>query len=640
MAEFLHSFVKGSTAYEYMDKNLHMIKGILRLSVFCFGVSLGFAQEPEIRTDKTLITNPALDSMNMQAKDSIKKPEIKLGNDPEADWKSGKSKYQPRPKHMWELGIGVGQYFIAGDVDTRYPGYGFSLHLRRALGYALSIRLDGFYGIAYGLEPQPYTDALDNEQDVFKGYGTASGNNAWFPAYKTQYFYGAAQAVFNIGNILFHKDHTNWNFYSFVGIGLDHNITKLDLRDPNGNVYTNLINKTGYTADRFNTKKGRSEIKDELNNIYDGTYETEAPKKRGVFRFNDETNVHVAFMGGLGVSRRLSRRVNLAIEHQVTFTDNDYLDGVAWRSSLDLSTQNDVQHYTNFRLGINLGSFKKRKEPMYWLNPLDAIFNDIAELKRRPIFDPTDSDNDGVIDLLDQEDDSPEGASVDTRGITLDSDNDGIPDHKDAEPYSPPGFQVDDKGVAQQPVQPNLSEDDVRNLVDQRLGIPPGMKDGDAGRAFLNNVDWFLPMIHFNLDQYCVLEKFAPELASVAHVMNTHPGMKITVYGHTDDRHSNAYNMVLSYNRAKEAIDYLVNVYELPRDRFILMFGGEETPLGGHQKNHNINRRVEFRVSKAEDKEMERPKGPNAGSCSKKYSRKSRTPGNTGQDAKNQKSGF
>ncbi|MBK9107712.1 MAG: OmpA family protein [Saprospiraceae bacterium] len=250
--------------------------------------------------------------------------------------------------------------------------------------------------------------------------------------------------------------------------------------------------------------------------------------------------------------------------------------------------------------------------------------SDIADLKQRPIYDPTDSDNDGIIDLLDQENETPAGAAVDTRGVTLDSDKDGIPDHLDAEPYSPPGFGVNDKGIANVP--PTINEGDVRNILDKRLGIPPGTKDGDAAKALLSNVEWFLPMVHFNLDEYCILEKYAPQFASVAQVMKTHPGLKITVHGHTDIRHSNAYNKVLSYNRAKEAIDYMVNTYGISRDRFILMYGGEEHPLGGHQSNHLINRRAEFRVASPDDKEMEKPTGPNAGECHKKRGRKLTVP--------------
>ncbi len=582
--------------------------------------SMPVGSAPKDSISKPVILTPLLsDTTKMDSA----KSDIQLGNNAYADWKSGKSKYPPKPKHMWELGVGLGHYFISGDVDSRLPGYGFALHVRRALHYAFSIRLEAYYGVAYGLEPQPYTSALDNELEVFKGYGTAA-NNAWFPAYKTQYYYGSVQGILNIGNILFHKDHNKWNWYLLVGMGLDHNVTDLDLRDPNGNVYTDLINKSGFTVEKFDKKAGRSEIKDALKSIYDGKYETPAYKQKGIFRLGDKNNVHVMFNGGVGLARKISRRFNIAIEHQVMITDNDYLDGIHWRTNLDQTTQNDVQHYTNLRLAINLGSFKNKKEPLYWLNPLDGVFSDIAELKQRPVFDLKDTDQDGVIDLLDQENDTPPGAPVDTRGIALDSDNDGIVDYKDEEPYSPPGYGVNEKGLALVPQQPKVTEDDVRKMIDQRLGIPPGTKDGDAAaRALLENVDWFLPMIHFNLDEYCVPEKYAGQLANVAHVMRIHGNMKITVHGHTDIQYTNAYNKVLSYYRAQEAIEYLVSRYNLPRERFILMYGGEDHPLGGHVNNHMINRRVEFRVSSPDDKEMPKPDGPKAGACHKKWIRKS-----------------
>ena len=123
----------------------------------------------------------------------------------------------------------------------------------------------------------------------------------------------------------------------------------------------------------------------------------------------------------------------------------------------------------NLRLAYNLGRSKKRVEPLYWVNPLDAAYSDIAELKQRPKFDLTDTDQDGVIDMLDQENETPAGAPVDTRGVTLDSDNDGLADYKDEEPYSPPGYQVSEKGVAQIPVQPKLTEEDVKKLIEQKV---------------------------------------------------------------------------------------------------------------------------------------------------------------------------
>ena len=138
----------------------------------------------------------------------------------------------------------------------------------------------------------------------------------------------------------------------------------------------------------------------------------------------------------MGISRKINKRFNIGIEHQVIASDNDYLDGIQFRTALDQTNNVDISHYTNVRLGINLGNFNKVTEPLYWLNPLDAGMNDIADLKQRPVLDLTDTDADGIIDMLDQEVNTPAGAPVDTRGIALDSDGDNIADYKDKEPYS------------------------------------------------------------------------------------------------------------------------------------------------------------------------------------------------------------
>ncbi|MBK9961242.1 MAG: OmpA family protein [Saprospiraceae bacterium] len=547
------------------------------------------------------------------------------------------------------MGIGDswGHFLIDGDVDPLNPfsGFGVGLHLRRAIHYVFSIRLDATYSRSKGLETQPYGESLEPEQfylepkgqnrRVFDGYNR---NNPWFPSYRTDYFGGSLQGVLNLGNLLFHKERNKWNWYLVLGFGAYHNRTMMDLRDANGADYQNIINRIGFTGDKFNTRQGRKEIKSDLKALYDGTYETEAFKKRGIFRVGDEYNVLFQFTGAVGVSRKINRRFNISLEHQLITSDNDYLDGIKWRSSTDQTNNNDIAHYTNLRLGINLGNLKKRTEPLYWLNPIDAVYDDIAALKQRAIFDPKDTDQDGVIDILDQETNSVPGAPVDTRGIAVDSDDDGIKDFKDKEPYSPPGYRTDSLGVAQIPVQPILTEGDVNKLVDNKLASS-GLVGPDGKKACCPP-DWFLPMVHFNLDEYCVKPQYYPQLHHVAEVMITYPDLKITAIGHTDVRNSNSYNNVLSYNRAKNAIEYIIDKYKIPRERFILMYGGEESPFGKKSNLHYINRRVEFRVSKKEDSEMARPPGPDAGDCNKKRVKKaSNVKTDNGTDA-DKKSGY
>ena len=567
-------------------------------------------------------------------------------------WKMGQTKYSAKPKSAWELGVHVGHLFIDGDVDRTLPGgYGLGLHLRKSIHYVFSVRADLFYGKATGLDPQPWSSDRasatggnlnaggglkeygPNDPDYVEDYRKYVGSEGWFPSHQTTYIYGALQGVINIGNLLFHKDRNKWNWYVALGVGLDNHNTKLDLLDEGGNAYPDLVTQTGFnTTNPFDTKDGRSAIKDRLNEIYDGVYETDGFKKQGIFRLGDDTNIHVVWTGSMGVSRKLSRRINLGIEHQLMVTDNDYLDGIKFRTALDATNNVDLLHYTNLRLGINLGNLDKVTEPLYWMNPLDATMNDIAMLKQRPVLDISDDDGDGVINMMDLELNTVAGCPVDTKGVTLDSDNDGFPDCKDAEPYSPPNAEVDDKGVAN--VACCFTDDDVNQIVENKTKviikqIEDLSKRSDCGK-------WFLPMIHFDLDRFNIKPEFYGQMHHVANVMKMCPDVCVAVVGHTDARNSNDYNRVLSYNRSQAAVDYLVTNYGIRRDRFNLMYGGEDTPMMGganakSEAQHYMNRRVEFRLCSGSDFDMGRPDGPNAG----KGDRGSKSGGSTYSGNKN-----
>ncbi len=566
-------------------------------------------------------------------------------------WRQGQNKFPARPKDAWELGIHAGHFFIDGDVDRKLPaGYGTGLSFRKAINYIASIRFDFFYGRAKGLETQPWrhrTGGGGLVENTFSSYASNSRDDQyWFPSHDTRYIYSAVQVVFNVTNILFHKERNKWNTYFTIGAGLDNHKTMLDLLDGNNQAYTDLVSRSGFTPQLFNTRTGRSDIKSNLESIYDGTYETEGFKKAGIFRIGDETNIHALFTASAGISRKISKRLNIGLEHQVMASDNDYLDGIKFRTAGDQTNNVDIGHYTNLRLGINMGNFSKRTEPLYWLNPMSTLYEDVAEMKSRGKIDLTDSDNDGVIDLLDQEPDSEAGCLVDTKGITLDSDGDGISDCKDIEPYSPPGYSVSEHGKAIITDDDKLTEADVIRIIEstcegchnQALStttLPDGSviygTSGTDSSGTLGSImtsacgNWFLPMIHFDLDKYRIKPEAYVAMHQVADVMNKCPTMCITVHGHTDARNTNDYNRVLSYKRAKEVIDYLSLNYGIDRSRFKLMFGGEESPLIPNLPDHHftsreqevmqfMNRRVEFRVCTTTDHEMAAPSGPNAGS--------------------------
>lgn len=298
---------------------------------------------------------------------------------------------------------------------------------------------------------------------------------------------------------------------------------------------------------------------------------------------------------GLGIAFRLSERFNLGFETkgQAMFGNNsDLIDGVARRN-------NDILVYSSARLNFNLGNTEKRAEPLYWVNPMDMIIQDITELKNRPELDLTDTDGDGVIDMLDADNATPAGVAVDTRGIALDSDGDGIPNYQDDEPYVPAGKNI----VIQRPGdKPFVNEDDVERILDNRL------REYAANGSLSGGItNWFLPIIHFSIDSYKIRYADYGNLASIAKVMKGNPNLRVAVTGFTDKTASDSYNLDLSYKRAKAAIEHLVNVHGIARSRLILRYNGEDDPLVPSTGSSVMNRRVEFQVATDEDIDMEQP---------------------------------
>lgn len=329
---------------------------------------------------------------------------------------------------------------------------------------------------------------------------------------------------------------------------------------------------------------------------------------------------------GFGLAFRLSNRINIGFETKASMlfgTHSDRLDGVDRQDS-------DILSYSSVRLNFNLGNEEKRAEPLYWVNPMESILKDVTELKNRPSFDLTDTDGDGVIDLIDQDNATPEGVAVDTRGLPLDSDGDGIPNHEDDEPYlvqgssmttspgSGGGGAVDSNG---NPINPVTTEEDVDRIVDEKLrraGVNPnggssGTGGGSTGGGFsgssadVDMVNSFLPIIHFAIDSYKIRYADYGNLASIARLMKSNPNLRIVVTGFTDKTASNAYNADLSFKRASSAIDHLVNVHGIARSRLVLNYGGENDPLVPATGSSLMNRRTEFRVATSADIDQRRP---------------------------------
>ncbi len=125
----------------------------------------------------------------------------------------------------------------------------------------------------------------------------------------------------------------------------------------------------------------------------------------------------------------------------------------------------------------------------------------------------------------------------------------------------------------------------------QESSLEIGLQPVKTGVSF--SVRNFL--FDFNSDK--LRPESGPELSRLSGFMKQHPGINITIEGHTDDVGEEAYNQALSERRAKAVMEALVGM-GIPRNRMKAVGYGETKPLvpNDSEENRQLNRRVEVRI--------------------------------------------
>jgi len=409
--------------------------------------------------------------------------------------------FPAKPRNQWELGVSGGMFSIQGDVPAVGPTPGFGIHLRKALGYTFSLRLQYVYGIAKGLNWKPSL-----------GYSNDPAWSAYTLPSPVYYNYRSVvqdiglQGLFTINNIRFHKQKTGMVLYGGAGLGATFYKTKINALNGNTPYDFSQITASGYS--------NRKEIRKELKKMLDNSYETDAQTGNG-------SKLHPSASLILGVAFKLSQRVNLAIEDKATFVKDDLLDGQQWQErpvgDPVLSSNWDSYNYASIGLNFNLGSSAKSVQPLWWINPLDYAYSEINNPKHMKIPPPVlpDADGDGVTDQFDREPNTPAGCPVDSHGVSRDTDGDGVPDCKDKELITPTICQpVDADGVGKCP-----EPDCCKNL-----------RDSMAAANQCNIGD--LPSISFKNRSISITNDAKAMLATVASKLKNSASCSITVTGY------------------------------------------------------------------------------------------------------------
>src|SRR6266498_5214632 len=136
---------------------------------------------------------------------------------------NGTYNYPAKPRNQWEIGIKGGLSALSSDVRARIPTLGLGLHVRKALGYVFSMRLEYDWLNMKGLNFAPSGAFKRNPvlEEIYRRPASQGGTysqNVIYYNYRTHINELSLQGVVTLNNIRFHKAKTGMNFYGFGGI--------------------------------------------------------------------------------------------------------------------------------------------------------------------------------------------------------------------------------------------------------------------------------------------------------------------------------------------------------------------------------------------------------------------------------------
>jgi hypothetical protein len=246
--------------------------------------------------------------------------------------------FPAKPRSQWEVGVKLGSPSISGDVDALNPNFGVGLHVRKALGYVVSIRGELFTGAAKGLGSQENYNYVNNTAWFNNGYKPAT--DKVFYNYKTKLTEASVQMLFNLTNINFNKSEPKFALYAIAGVGVTMYESNIDATNAGG---------VKYNFNSISSNLSKSETRSALKALLDGTYETAGE--------GGKASVASATVG-LGAAFKISKRVNVAVENRLTVLSNDLLDGQKWgpypANNPSLSSNNDTYNFLSVGLNINI----------------------------------------------------------------------------------------------------------------------------------------------------------------------------------------------------------------------------------------------------------------------------------------------
>jgi len=317
------------------------------------------------------------------------------------------------------LGLGVGTFTFIGDVANNNKG--FHPNVSR-IGYDIRVS-------------NPLTDYLDiSFYAIFGKLSSSERTAARNLNFQSEIRTGGMVLSYNFSQIL--PEKRNAEPYLFFGIESFEFLSKTDLYDKYGSKYYYWSDGSIRNMDESDPNAANAV---ELHRDYHYESDVRELNMDGFGKYQERS---WAIPVGFGVNMHLNERWKFRLGTSLHFTMTDLVDGVTEESVGDRAgnSKNDKFLYSSFSLNYDLQRMKDEEEIEEPLIPLDEL---LALLGK----DTVDSDEDKVVDFIDDCAWTPFGVPVDEKGCPLDKDKDLVFDYNDDEKETPEGNIVDIRGV-------------------------------------------------------------------------------------------------------------------------------------------------------------------------------------------------
>lgn len=248
---------------------------------------------------------------------------------------------------------------------------------------------------------------------------------------------------YNFGHIFKNEDAVIHPFIS-AGVEVIAFNSKGDLLDSEGRPYYYWSDGSIRDIDEID--------KNSIDNVVlyrDWNFETDL-REQNLYNLGNYNRTTFAFPVDIGIDFRVNSRVKMRLATSGHFTFTDLIDNVSWQGEGIVGNKRN-DHFTFTYLTMHLDLFSESK-----VRVEELMFAELDD------FDYTmfeDEDMDGIIDASDDCPGTPSGVDVDTLGCPYDTDDDGVPDYTDREDNTAPGAFVNEYGVT-------MTEDEVIALLD------------------------------------------------------------------------------------------------------------------------------------------------------------------------------